>query len=345
LQDADRSVVENEFKLRKLQLRRIDAELSGVPVTRQVDDSPELLAQVDAQYRARRQSYLDSLGSEQALLAKAQHDLQVAKEVQDKLRKTVPIYREQAQGWDQLAREGFAGKLMVLERQRLYIENEQDLRAQAHNIASLRAIVAQSEQRLAQITSGYRQQLQNERIEADAHRHRLQQELDKQQHRSSLLELRAPQTGVVKDLATYTSGTVVAPGTILLTLVPKDEPLIAEVWVNNSDAGFVRLDQKTRVKLAAYPFQKYGMLEGRIQHIGADAQERTGDTATAKPVRDAAYRALVNLETAFLESQGERLALVPGMLVMAEIHLGTRTVLEYFLSPVQKIVREAARER
>ena len=345
LSDADRSVVDNELKLRDLQLRRIDAELAEAPLARNAGDPPALFSQVEAQYRARHQAYLDALGTERALRAKAQQDLEVAREVESKLKKTVPIYREQAQGWEQLAKEGFAGKLMALERQRLYIENEQDLRAQAHNIASLTASLVQSKQRLAQITSSYRQQLQNERVEADAHRHRLQQELDKQQHRSGLLELRAPQAGVVKDLATHTPGTVVAPGTILLTLVPKDEPLIAEVWVSNADAGFVQPAQKTRVKLAAYPFQKYGMLEGTVQHISADAQDKAADSTGVKPFQEAAYRALVHFDGGFLESRGARLALVPGMLVSAEIHLGRRSVLEYLLSPIQRIGHEAGRER
>ena len=345
LSDADRSVVENELRLRELQLRRIDAELAESPMTAGAADPPALLAQVEAQYRARRQAYLDALGTERALRAKAQQDLQAAREVEGKLKKTVPIYREQAQGWEQLAKEGFAGKLMALERQRLYIESEQDLRAQAHNIESLTAGVVQSGQRLAQITSTYRQQLQNERMEADAQRHRLRQELDKQQHRSGLLELRAPQAGVVKDLATHTPGTVVAPGTILLTLVPTDEAVIAEVWVNNADAGFVQPDQKTRVKLAAYPFQKYGMLEGKVQRISADAQDKASDSAGAKSFQEAAYRALIHFDSAFLESRGTRLALVPGMLVSAEIHLGRRSVLEYLLSPIQRIAHESGRER
>lgn len=42
---------------------------------------------------------------------------------------------------------------------------------------------------------------------------------------------------------------------------------------------------------------------------------------------------------------GDTLDLQPGMLVTAEIHQGQRTVLEYLLSPVQKTVKEAARER
>jgi hemolysin D len=39
----------------------------------------------------------------------------------------------------------------------------------------------------------------------------------------------------------------------------------------------------------------------------------------------------------YLQSQGRQRRLVPGMLVDAEIHLGTRSVLEYLLSPVQKV--------
>ena len=150
----------------------------------------------------------------------------------------------------------------------------------------------------------------------------------------------------MKDLATHTPGTVVAPGTILLTLVPHDEPLVAEVWVDNIDAGFVQADQKARVKLAAYPFQKYGMLNGVVKQVSADAQEKPEPgSPTVKSVQQAAYRALVSLSSGHLESQGRQLRLVPGMQVNAEIHLGTRTVLEYLLSPVQKVTREAGRER
>jgi hemolysin D len=237
--------------------------------------------------------------------------------------------------------------LLALERQRTYLESEQDLKAQIQNVASLRALIAQSEKRIAQIMSNYRQQLQNERGEAEGVYHKLQQDWDKQQHRNALLELRAPQAGTVKDLATHTPGTVVAPGTILLTLVPQDEPLVAEVWISNVDAGFVRADQKARVKLAAYPFQKFGMLDGAVRHIGVDAQEKSDGASNAtKPFQEAAYRALINLEgNGFLESQGRRHKLVPGMLVSTEIHLGTRSVLEYLLSPVQKVAHEAGRER
>ncbi len=62
-------------------------------------------------------------------------------------------------------------------------------------------------------------------------------------------------------------------------------------------------------------------------------------------MQEAAYRALINLSGNHLENQGRQLKLVPGMQVSAEIHLGTRSVLEYLLSPVQKVSHEAGRER
>jgi len=80
--------------------------------------------------------------------------------------------------------------------------------------------------------------------------------------------------------------------------------------------------------------------------VSGDAQEKPepGNPAI-KSIQQAAYRAIITLGSGHLESQGRQLRLVPGMQVSAEIHVGTRTVLEYLLSPVQKIAHEAGRER
>jgi HlyD family secretion protein len=65
----------------------------------------------------------------------------------------------------------------------------------------------------------------------------------------------------------------VSPGTVLLTLVPVGEDLQVDVLVRHIDAGFVRVGQRAKVKLASYPFQKYGLLEGTVVHISADASD------------------------------------------------------------------------
>jgi hemolysin D len=125
---------------------------------------------------------------------------------------------------------------------------------------------------------------------------------------------------------------VAAPGTILMTIVPNGERLRAEVWVSNDDIGFVRTEQPARVKLATFEFQKYGMVDGTVARVSADATE-------------SAFKALIDLKTDVLEAGGERYALAPGMQVLAEIQLGRRTVLEYLLSPVRRAFHDAGRER
>jgi HlyD family secretion protein len=349
LSEADSRTLLAELQRRRLQLRRIEAELAGKPLKRELDEPAGIFTQTEAQLRARREAYLDALGTEQATLMKAQHDLKAAAEIEAKLQKTVPFFKDQAQSWEKLAKEGFAGRLLAQERQRAYIDAEQELKAQVQAVASLKALIAQSEKRLSQIGSNYRQQLQNERVETEALYHKLQQDWDKQEHRHALLVLKAPRAGIVKELATHTPGTVVAPGTILLTLVPHDEPLVAEVWVSNLDAGFVRTEQTARVKLVAFPFQKYGMLDGVVKHVSPDAT----DGADGRQIRrkddqsspNQGYRTLLALATPYLERDGVRHRLSPGMQVSAELNLGSRTVLEYLLSPVQKTVAEAGRER
>jgi hemolysin D len=194
---------------------------------------------------------------------------------------------------------------------------------------------------MGQLTANYVAQLRGERIDAERERARIEQELEKLRHRRGLGVLRSPADGIVKDLATHTAGSVLAPGAVLMTLVPLGEPLVAEVWLQNHDAGFVRAGQGAKLKLASFPFQRYGMLEGRVVRISADSTERDA----GRPAAGYAYRALVELSSQELRGVQGTHGLLAGMQLTAEIRLAERTVLEYLLSPVQKVAAEAGRER
>jgi hemolysin D len=134
-----------------------------------------------------------------------------------------------------------------------------------------------------------------------------------------------------------------------MTLVPVHETLNAEVWIKNEDAGFVHEGQSVKLKLTAYPFQKYGMIDGVVQQVGADAteqnQQRNSPTEEPKTQLPASYKTLIKLDQQQLAVDGKSLELTPGMQVSAEIKLADQTVMEYLLSPVRKAFHEAARER
>jgi HlyD family secretion protein len=352
LTDADVKSIQSDFDNKRLALRRIDAQLAGRFLEGEQGDPSGLYEQVNAQHVANVRAYENALAQEKALLGKARHDLAAAQATKAKLEQVLPHYIEQERAFEKLTKDGFTGRLMYSDKQRERIEKQQDLRTQEFTIRSNRALIEQSQQKIAQITADYRRQLQTERVEVAAQLEKATQELAKLSHRQGLLELRAPQAGIVKDLATHTSGTVAAPGTILMTLVPEGDKLVAEIWVSNQDVGFVREGQQAKLKLSAFQFQKYGLLEGSVLHVNADATEAPSAntrsdalTGRDRPMGPLAFRALVELASQELVADGERYALQPGMQVVGEIHLGTRSILEYLLSPVRRAFHEAARER
>lgn len=353
LSSAELRSLEDEWRLKDLQLRRIDAELSGTPFARRADDPPHDTAQVDERYRARGQLLADSLSTERAALVRAQQELRSAVEVEARLRQTAPFVAEQETMWRALGGQGFAAPLAVNEKVRARMENDQALKAQEALAESLRASVEQSERRLVQLVSTYRQSLLDEQATARAEWLKLDSALAQRRTRHAFLELRAPQAGRVQELGTHTVGSVVAPGGVLVSLVPSGQPLRAEVWVSNRDIGFIREGQPVRLKLTAFQFQKYGLIDGVVRKVSADASDRERSGRVQPPDGEAGpnavaplrFRALVELASQALIVDEVQYELSPGMEVNAEIHLGRRTLWAYLTSPVRGAFHEAGRER
>jgi hemolysin D len=349
LASADKAGIANDLAIQDMQARRIEAQLSDQPMLPQAGDNAILFAEVQGQYAAQRKAYLDSLDQEQSLLAKAQHEKKSAGEIFSKLEQTLPSYRKTAEAFGKLEQDGFVGNLAAAEKRREALEKAKDLDAQRATVAALEATIAAQNKRIDQLKSAYKNELQKELADVRARIAQLQPNLAKTSYREGLMELHAPQDGVIKGLSTTTQGAVVQPGSILMTLVPRGEQLFADVEIRNEDVGFVQVGQTARVKLAAYPFQKYGMLEGIVIRVSADASDdrRTnGEDTEAEPKTVAPYAARIRIEQQSLTGpRGSELPITPGMQVVAEIHQGKRTVMEYLLSPVQKTVNEAGRER
>ena len=344
---AESSGVANSLATQEMQARRIEAALADRPMAMRAGDDPTLFAQVQNQALAQRKAQTDALAQERALLDKAEHERRGALQVLAKLEQTLPAYTKAADSFARLEQEGFVGNLASADKRREAIEKTRDLEAQRSAVAALDATIAAQRIRLEQMHSSYRAELRRELADVLARLGQLRPDQRKASYREGLLELRAPQDGVVKDLATTTVGAVVQPGAVVLTLVPRGEQLFADVAIKNEDVGFVRVGQVAQVKLAAFPFQRHGMLSGRVTRVSADASEtarpQESGAETAPP---ATYRARIALDRQTLvDPQGTRLALASGMQVVVEIKLGRRSVMEYLLSPVQKAVAEAARER
>lgn len=348
LVSAEGRSVNQELELRRLQLERIDAELADRPMKPVPSANPGLQEKAEAQFRANRRALADALGAAVAARDKASADLGAAEETRDMLIRSLPSYEQSAAAFEQLANQSLAPRQQALEKRREAIEKGQALRAQRQTIESLDASIRSEAQKINQIKSGYRSKLEGERSEMLSQVQKLTEEATKQQYRGQRLELRAPQDGIVKDVATTTIGAVVQPGTVLLTVVPRREALVAEVQIRNEDVGFVEIGQPARIKVAAFPFQKYGMFEGMVVNLGAEAsraEKSSADREDELAPSPQSFKALVRVNVSDPSKQQINRVLRPGMQVSAEIVEGKRTVMEYLLSPVRAVTHASGSER
>jgi HlyD family secretion protein len=100
---------------------------------------------------------------------------------------------------------------------------------------------------------------------------------------------------------------------------------------------------RVALKIGAFPYQRHGTVGGIVRHLSADATERPDPAAPGAIASSLHYRALIALESP-TRSDVAPLRLAAGMQLSAEMHLGTRTVFEYLVSPLRKTWQEAGRE-
>ena len=146
----------------------------------------------------------------------------------------------------------------------------------------------------------------------------------------------APVDGTILALNTRTIGGVVNVAERIAQIVPDNDLLYVDITLDNQDVGFVRVGQRVVVKVATYPFQRYGYLEGVVENISPDAiqDEKKG----------LVYKAKVKL-SGTNSSKKNRLKLLPGMSVSAEITTGKRRIIEFFLDPLMTHVDDSLKVR
>lgn len=152
-------------------------------------------------------------------------------------------------------------------------------------------------------------------------------------------ELHAPARGIVKDVRVLTIGGVVAPGGVLMEIVPLDDQLLIEARISPRDIAFIHPGQEATVKISAFDSAIYGALPATVAQISPDTIEDQVDR------RNYYYRVDVLTQHAHLETRdGKRHPILPGMVATAEIRTGSRTVWEYLVKPLNRAA-EALRER
>lgn len=153
------------------------------------------------------------------------------------------------------------------------------------------------------------------------------------------LTLRSPVRGIVKNIEVSTIGGVVPPNGKLMIIVPLDEQLLIEARISPRDIAYIHPDQRATVKVTAYDYAIYGALDGKVTSISPDSIQDEVDPGIYY------YRVFIKTDKdALVNKNGDRFAIVPGMVATVDIHTGSKTVFEYLIKPFNR-AREALRER
>lgn len=214
---------------------------------------------------------------------------------------------------------------------------EKDLQITLDQRVKARAAIDAAERQIDQLREEFRKRVLGELAEAEARARLAREDLNKADLRRDMQSLKAPVDGVVQQLAVHTVGAVVKPADPLLVVVPGEGELIVEAMILNKDIGFVEEGDIVEVKLEAFPFTKYGVVDGVLEGISSDAiqDEKLG----------LVYQGRVKLARQTITISGRDVNLSPGMNATLEIKTGTRRIIEFILSPLLRYRDEAFRER
>jgi HlyD family secretion protein len=146
----------------------------------------------------------------------------------------------------------------------------------------------------------------------------------------NFLLLRAPESGVITELLFTQPGDKVQANTPLGGIAPAEAVSVLEIEINESDRGLLRVGLPVKMKFNAFPFQRYGFIEGTLEYISPSAQPSGKDKS---PV----FRGRVSLDRDFFNVDGRDFELRYGMLALAEIVVRKRRLIDLVLDPLRKV--------
>jgi hemolysin D len=310
-----------------------------------------------AQYEAQRSALTQQRAESEADLAGTRAEIA-------KLEEALPYIDKQMNARAELAEKGFFSRLKLLEYEQLRAEHLRNIEVQRANFARSEASIRRLEAELQALRAGFGRTAVTDFAEAESEAGLASEQLRKAARMRQYQELRAPVDGVVQQLAVTTVGGIVQPAQPLLVIVPCsggasdasscNGGVTVEALVQNKDIGFVNVGQRVAVKLEAFNFTDYGLIEGKVATISRDAidqsQQPVGSVRdeNGRPIQPGlVYAAKVELACGPKDPARHPLCdrVQPGMSLQAEIKTGRRRIIQYLLSPISQALSEAGREK
>lgn len=337
---ADETQLRVRLESLDTQVSGLEQELMGAGRPSAVQSTPDgklqasLLSERRANYRAQQLRMSETSAKLRASLATNRQDQQL---IFSRLKSLKEIETMQ----EKMVAQKFGAPIQLLEAQQRSKEVERDLEMARNRELEIRQELAAFDSERVAFEKGWRQKIMEELLTVSRERDSLREQLQKADKRRSLVTMTAPVDAVVLEIAKLSPGSIVKEAETFFTLVPLNVVIEAEVKIDATDVGYIKLGDPVQVKLDAFPFQKHGTLDARVRTISGDAFRRD---ATQAGGSQSYYLSRLQLGRSTLKNLAESSRLLPGMTLSAEIVVGQRSVMSYLAWPLTKGLNEAIRE-
>lgn len=236
-----------------------------------------------------------------------------------------------------LLERGMIDRTRVLALQREKAELEGEYGEHTSQIAAARTSISEKQLEKLQLRKTFQEEVVTEVRRVQAELFDFDERLLAARHVLKQTEVRAPVSGAIVGMSVHTVGGVVAPGEVILELVPMNDNLIVETKISPKDIDYVRNGLQAGVRITAFNQRSTPELIGTLTYVSADIieNERTDD---------AYFLARVEVTEEELIRLGDGKVLLPGMTADVMIQTGERTPVDYLLEPLLANFRKALRE-
>lgn len=344
---ADLASLSTQQRLLVAQITRLQAEIDGKPFVAAVGAMPEeqlqqtLFEQRIAQYDAQIRVYDEAINQRKANIRTTEVD-RASQAQQLEFAKQIETMR------GAMLEKQIGSKLNYVEAQSARVRIEQAYKDADNRLVELQhELQSKQAERLAFINDWRNRTLEN-LVEARNEAAKVGDGISKAALVNDLVVINSPVDGVVLEVARRSVGSVVGGGEALITIVQSDAQLVVEAMLNSSDIGYAHIGDEVVVKVDAFPYQIHGMMKGRLLSIGEESFGAGGPNSvlpkSTQQASGAFHAARVEIIDSKLENMPAGSKLIPGMTTSAEIKVGSRSVLGYFLNPITRGLSESIRE-
>lgn len=338
---ADEAQVQIRLAALKVQLKRMECELAGTPFRLTPDmDATEGALQLNL-YKGRQSEYKAKLENYNSQIIQAKGEVASFTKRLESLNRQLRSAEEVLAMRKKVFEEGADTRLSVLDAESQYSAIQANAEGIANELKVRQQRIAQAEADRDAFVSNWRNDTANSLTQARKEHDQLVEQFAKAARYRELAELTSPVDAVVLDMGQYSVGSVVKEGMPIMTLVPLNTPLEAEISIETKDVGYVQIGDEVRLKLDAFPFQRHGTMDGKLRVVSEDAYVvNSGDNSQKIPT----FQARVELTNTKLHDIAKDTRFLPGMTLAAEIVVGDRRVISFLAYPIMRGLDESLRE-